>query len=84
MLDCLMRLKPYAEIIVFTASHVSYADVILDFIDPKKEIFDFRLYRQHCVVSPETNLYIKDLRILKDRDLKDVVLIDNATYSFGC
>ncbi len=77
-----MRLKPYAEIIVFTASHYSYADIILDFIDPKKEIFDHRLYRQHCVISEE-KLYLKDLRILNGRNLKDVVLIDNATYSFG-
>jgi CTD small phosphatase-like protein 2 len=28
-------------------------------------------------------VYIKDLRIIKNRDLKDLVLVDNAVYSFG-
>ena len=28
-------------------------------------------------------MYLKDLRILKDRDLKDLILVDNAAYSFG-
>ena len=28
-------------------------------------------------------LYIKDLRILKNRDLRDVLIVDNAAYSFG-
>ena len=27
-------------------------------------------------------MYVKDLRVI-NRDLKDVVLIDNASYSFG-
>jgi len=29
------------------------------------------------------NVYIKDLRILKNRDLSQVIIIDNAVYSFG-
>lgn len=28
-------------------------------------------------------MYIKDLRIFEDRNLADIVLIDNASYSFG-
>lgn len=28
-------------------------------------------------------MYIKDLRIIKNRDLKDIVIVDNAVYSFG-
>ena len=45
MLEMLQKLKPHAEIIVFTASHHSYADIILDYIDPNNELFDHRLYR---------------------------------------
>lgn len=29
------------------------------------------------------SVYIKDLRIFKDWDLKDIVIVDNAAYSFG-
>jgi len=82
MKDCLIRLKKVAEIIVFTASHHSYANVILDYIDPNNDIFDYRLFRSNCVITKE-KLYVKDLRVLKGRDLKHVVLIDNAAYSFA-
>jgi TFIIF-interacting CTD phosphatase-like protein len=27
--------------------------------------------------------YVKDLRILKGRNLKDVIIVDNAVYAFG-
>ena len=51
------------QIVVFTASHQTYADAILDYIDPRKELFSYRMYRQHCVETPE-GLYVKDLRVI--------------------
>ena len=40
-----------------------------------------RLYRQHCV---ETQYgLIKDLRIIGNRDLRDMILIDNSALSFA-
>ena len=67
---------------IFTASHQSYADVVLDYLDPKRELIEHRLYRDSCIVTEE-GVYIKDLRIIKNRNLKEVVIIDNAVYSFG-
>lgn len=72
----------YYEVIVFTASHKWYADVILDYIDPEKKYFQHRLYREHCIPTQD-NVYIKDLRIFEGRDLKDLIIVDNAVYSFG-
>ena len=40
-----------------------------------------RLYRQHCIPTPFG--HIKDLRILKNRDLKDILIIDNSCLSFA-
>ena len=40
------------------------------------------MYREHCLKTPE-GIYIKDLRIIKNRELKDMVIVDNAVYSFG-
>mmetsp|Transcript_23755 Transcript_23755/g.32362 ORF Transcript_23755/g.32362 Transcript_23755/m.32362 type:complete len:94 (+) Transcript_23755:564-845(+) len=40
------------------------------------------MYRQHCVLTPE-GYYIKDLRIIGNRDLKDLVIVDNSVYSFA-
>ena len=47
-----------------------------------QKLIEFRLYRNHCIRTQE-GIYIKDLRILKNRDLSSVILVDNAVYSFG-
>ncbi len=74
-------MKKKWEIIVFTASHQSYADAIIDEIDPEGALFDCRLYRQHCrELAPE--LFIKDLTRI-DRDLAKVILVDNSSYSYA-
>lgn len=69
------------EIIIFTASHHTYADAILDELDPEGEIFQHRLYRQHCFVL-ENEWHVKDLRII-NRNLSEMVLVDNAAYSYS-
>jgi len=35
----LREVNKYYEVVVFTASHSYYADVILDYIDPNNEFF---------------------------------------------
>ena len=67
--------------ITFTASDRSYADAILDRLDPKKEYIAARLYRDHCVQTPYG--YFKDLRIIKNRDLSEMTLVDNSVFSFA-
>ena len=66
---------------IFTASYKNYADAIIDYIDPNKNYIKFRLYRDNCIQF--NNISIKDLRILKGIDLKNVVLVDNSMYSFA-
>ena len=72
----------YFQVGVFTASHQSYADAILDFIDPEHVVFSFRLYRDSCLKTTD-GYYVKDLRIFEGLSLSDVVLIDNSVYSFA-
>jgi CTD small phosphatase-like protein 2 len=45
LLYCLEELSHYYQLIVFTASEQSYADAILDKIDPAHQLFEHRLYR---------------------------------------
>jgi CTD small phosphatase-like protein 2 len=80
--QCLEEVNKHYEVVVFTASHKWYADVILDYIDPEKKYIQHRLYREHCIKTTD-NVYIKDLSIFKNRDLKDMIIVDNAVYSFG-
>ena len=65
---------------IFTASHESYADEVINYLDPKHEYVQHRLYRRNCEYIDE-GYYVKDLRIL-GRDLSRTVLIDNAAYSY--
>ena len=80
--ECLELVNEHYEVIVFTASHKWYADVIIDYIDPTGTLIQHRLYRDHCIKTTD-NVYVKDLRIFKNRDLKDLLIVDNAVYSFG-
>ena len=73
-------------IVVYTASHQAYADAVLDFMDPKKKYFKYRLYRNNCslIDVDGEKFYVKDLEILnKNYNLKDIVIIDNSVLSFA-
>lgn len=80
--ECLEELSKHFELIVFTASHSCYANVVLDYLDPENKLIQHRLYRESCVQTEE-GLYVKDLRVFSNRNLKDLVLVDNAGYSFS-
>lgn len=76
------ELSKFYEIIVFTASHSCYANVVLDYLDQNSKYISHRLFRENCVQTEE-GLFIKDLRVLMNRNLSDIIIVDNAAYSFG-
>ena len=80
-LECLREVNKEFEVFVFTASHPCYANVVLDYLDPAKELIQQRFFRDSCMNV--NGVYIKDLRIFANRNLKDMVIIDNAAYSFA-
>jgi len=49
-METIRKLKPFAEIIVFTASHNCYMAPILDKLDPNKELFDHYFCRRNCII----------------------------------
>ena len=73
VIESLEKLSQYYEMAVFTAAEQTYADKIIDVLDPDKKYFTNRLYRQHCIErTNELNggkVYIKDLRVIEDRGL---------------
>lgn len=75
-------MNEFFEVAVFTASHKWYADVILNYIDPENKYVQHRFYRDHCIKTTD-NVYIKDLDIFVGVDKKDIIIVDNAVYSFG-
>ena len=78
-------LKEHYNLILYTASHQSYTDGVLKIIDPEKKYFKYRLFRNNCTQIKEKNstYYIKNLDILKNFDLKDLIIIDNSVLSFA-
>ena len=80
-LECLREANKHFEVFVFTASHQCYANVVLDYLDPTGELIHHRFFRDNCINM--NGIYIKDLRIFANRKLSDMVIIDNAAYSFA-
>lgn len=76
------HLSKYYEIVVFTAGEQTYADAILDQIDPENQIISKRIYRDSCI-NPAPGVYVKDLRIITDRNLDEIVIVDNSIISFA-
>ncbi len=37
-LECLKEANKYFQVVVFTASHQSYADAVLDYLDPTRKL----------------------------------------------
>lgn len=72
----------YFEIYVFTASTEDYAEAIVAHLNAKKKTIQGLLSRNHCLETHH-GLRIKDLRIIKNRQLSDIVIVDNLVHSFG-
>lgn len=81
LFDFLHEIKYYFDLAIFTASSKKYADTIINYIDPNNELFKFCLYREACIPI-QKYVFIKDLRIIKNYDPTNVILMDNSFYSF--
>ncbi|KYK69994.1 Dullard family phosphatase domain-containing protein, partial [Toxoplasma gondii TgCatPRC2] len=66
------------EVVIFTASLQTYADPLIDLLDPKG-LCPYRLFRSSC--SHWKGLWIKDLENL-GRDLRRVILVDNSPSAY--
>ena len=64
------------EIIIFTASHECYGNVVADYLDPLGTIVAARYFRDSCHRTAD-GFYVKDLRVI-DRPLENMLLIDNV------
>lgn len=79
LLEFLAQAAEMFEVVVFTASHSTYADQVLNKLDPDRRFLRYRLSRNACIMH--SGLFVKDLRCL-GRDLRHVVLVDNSPFSF--
>lgn len=54
---------------------------MLDYLDPNNKLISYRFFRDSCILTTG-GMYTKDLRIF-DRPLNQIVLVDNASYSYA-
>ncbi|CAD8048105.1 unnamed protein product [Paramecium primaurelia] len=73
-------LSDVCEVMIFTASHECYANEVINYLDSEKRV-KRRIFRDSCVTDENSHYYIKNLEVI-DRDQKDIVIVDNASYSF--
>jgi len=45
----LKELSKIFELIIYTASHASYANAIIDYLDPDGKYISHRFYRENCI-----------------------------------
>uniref|UniRef100_A0A6S8FV16 FCP1 homology domain-containing protein n=1 Tax=Aplanochytrium stocchinoi TaxID=215587 RepID=A0A6S8FV16_9STRA len=77
--EFLKTMSELFELVVFTASHRSYADPLLNLLDPTG-LIKHRLFRESCLSVD--GVFLKDLSMI-GRDLKNTVIIDNSPYVFA-
>lgn len=80
--EFLKKISQYYEIIIFTAATATYAQAIVNFLDPYGQYINGILTRINCLMT-KNGLFIKDLRIVKNREMKNMILVDNLSHSFG-
>lgn len=81
LVECLERLSQFYEIAVFTAAERTYATKIIKHFDPEGKYIKHILSRESCVHV--NNFYVKDLRIISDRKMEEMVIVDNSIVAFA-
>jgi len=71
----LQMMSTMGEIHIFTASARSYADPVIDMIDPKGYITG-RYYKEHCTFDKMGNI-IKPMEIIS-KNLNKIIIIDDS------
>ena len=74
LIPFLSGIKPFYEIISFTKLSKDYSNTIIQEIEGNKKLFDYNLYREHCVLVGRE--FIKDISKI-GRDMKKVIMVDD-------
>ncbi len=77
--EFLTAVKNNYELVIFTSATKEYADPLIDAIEKKEKLFDFRLYRHHTIICE--NEFVKDIGRL-GRPMNKLIIVDNLPQNF--
>ena len=75
----LSNIKPFFELILFSIDSKEFSDPIINMIEQDKKYFDYKFYKEHCVLYK--NNLIKDISLI-GRDLSKIIIVDNNEICF--
>ena len=81
-IESLQLLSKYFDLYIFTSVSEECASAMMNFIDPKRTLFAGVLSRKHCLKTSK-GFYIKDLRIIINKTLNDIIIVDKFVHSFA-
>ena len=70
------------DIYIFTAGTKEYAYPIVEYLNKDINAIKGILHRGHCLKT-KNGVYIKDLRIIKGREIEEMAIVDNNIRSFS-
>ena len=80
--EFLQSMSQHYEICVFTASDMTYAKTMVNYIDPERKYIKRIFDRRYCCLT-KRGYVVKDLRIFgREYKLSNILLVDNSTYCF--
>lgn len=82
-IECLKQANKDYEVAIFTAGNEWFADPIIDYLDPTGELIQHRFFRHHTTYIEDQGFFVKDLRIFKNIELSNMLIVDNYVYSFA-
>ncbi len=80
--EFLQTMSEKYELVVFTAADITYAREAVDILDPEERYIKRILARDSCI-RVQAEQFTKDLRIIADRALSDILIVDNDINNFA-
>ena len=74
LIPFLTGVKPYYEIISFSKLSKNYSKIIVDQIEENRKLFDYNLYREHCILVGKK--FEKDISKI-GRSMKKIIMVDD-------
>ncbi len=81
-ISVLATLSKVYELVIFTAAAEEYAVQAVRCLDPEGRYIKRVLTNKHCVRTKE-GYFVKDLRVVADRKLEEMLIVDNSIISFA-